>query len=279
MKFPKISIITVVKNGMPYLQSCIKSFDLQKYPNKEHIIIFSKSKDTTYSFLMKNKKKNRFFFYDKISKNKWGAINRGLTLAKGDIVGLLHSDDVFYQNNTLDLIRKNFNSNINCVYGDILFSKINNLQKIKRVWISKNFIKKNLKFGWTPPHVAIFIEKKLAKKIFYKEKYEISSDYDFIIRLFNNSKVLPFYIKNYIQIMRLGGQSTTVKNYFKKFIEDLKIAKRYFKHYYFCVVLKILRKIFQIRIITYKINSLYLNNLNRTMKVQYLSPKKQNNTK
>ncbi len=106
MKFPKISIITVVKDGMPYLQSCIKSFDLQKYPNKEHIIIFSKSKDTTYSFLMKNKKKNRFIFHDKVSKNKWGAINLGLKLAKGDIIGLLHSDDVFYQNNTLTLVKK-----------------------------------------------------------------------------------------------------------------------------------------------------------------------------
>ena len=267
MKFPKISIITVVKDGMPYLQSCIKSFDLQKYPNKEHIIIFSKSKDTTYSFLMINKKKNRFIFHDKISKNKWGAINLGLTLAKGDIVGLLHSDDVFYQNNTLDLIRKNFNSNINCVYGDILFSKTNNLQKIKRVWTSTNFIKKYLKFGWAPPHVAIFLEKKLAKKFLYKEKYEISSDYDFIIRLFNNSEVLPLYIKNYIQIMRLGGQSTTVKNYFKKLIEDLKIAKSYFKHYYLCVFFKILRKILQIRIIANKMNSLYLNDLNRSIKL------------
>ena len=267
MKFPKISIITVVKNGMPYLQSCIKSFDLQKYPNKEHIIIFSKSKDTTYSFLMKNKKKNRFFFYDKISENKWGAINLGLKLAKGNIVGLLHSDDVFYQNNTLDLIRKNFNDNINCIYGDILFSKKNNLQKIKRVWISKNFIKKNLKFGWTPPHVAIFLEKKLAKKFLYNEKYEISSDYDFIIRLFNNNEVLPLYIKNYIQIMRLGGQSTTINNYFKKLIEDLKIAKRYFRYYYLCVFFKILRKILQIRIIANKIDSPYLNDLNRSIKL------------
>lgn len=267
MKFPKISIITVVKDGMPYLQSCIKSFDLQKYRNKEHIIIFSKSKDTTYSFLMKNKKKNRFIFHDKISKNKWGAINLGLKLAKGDIIGLLHSDDVFYQNNILQLIKKKFIGNINCIYGDILFSKKDNLKTIKRVWISKNFIKGNIKFGWTPPHVAIFLKKKLAKKILYKKKYEISSDYDFMIRLFNNKKVLPSYIRNYIQIMRLGGQSTSVKNYLKKFNEDLMIAKKYFKYYYFCVLLKILRKIFQIRIITNKIHSLYLNDLNRSIKL------------
>ena len=267
MKFPKISIITVVKDGMPYLQSCIKSFDLQKYPNKEHIIIFSKSKDATYSFLMKNKKKNRFFFYDKISQNKWGAINLGLKLAKGDIIGLLHSDDVFYDNNTLALIRKNFSGNINCVYGDILFSKKNNLKDIKRVWRSKNFIKREIKFGWMPPHVTVFLRKKIAKKILYKTKYEISSDYDFIIRLFSNKKVLPLYIKNYIQIMRSGGQSTAINNYLKKFTEDLKIAKEYFKYYYLCVFLKILRKIFQIRIIAYKIDSLYLNDLNKSIKI------------
>lgn len=267
MKFPKISIITVVKDGMPYLQSCIKSFDLQKYRNKEHIIIFSKSKDATYSFLMKNKKKNRFIFYDKVSKNKWGAINLGLKLATGDIIGLLHSDDVFYDNNTLALIRKNFIDSINCVYGDILFSKKNNLKNIKRVWQSKKFIKRDIKFGWMPPHVTLFLKKKIAKNILYKTKYEISSDYDFIIRLFSNKKILPRYVKNYIQIMRLGGQSTVIKNYLKKIIEDLKIAKKYFKHYYFCVFLKILRKIFQIRIIANKVDSLYLNELNKSIKL------------
>jgi glycosyltransferase len=267
MKFPKISIITVVKDGMPYLQSCIKSFDLQKYPNKEHIIIFSKSKDSTYFFLKTAKKKNRIFFYDKISKNKWESINLGLKLTKGDIIGLLHSDDVFYQNNTLNLIRKNFKNEINCIYGDILFSKRNNLKKISRVWKSENFHKKKLKFGWMPPHVSIFLKKKIAKNIIYKTKYKISSDYDFIIRLFNNEKLIPLYMKNYIQIMRLGGQSTTIKNYFKKFNEDLQIAKEYFKYYYLCIVLKILRKIFQIRLISNKIDSLYLNNLNKSIKL------------
>ena len=74
MKIPKISIITVVKDGMPYLQSCIKSFDLQKYPNKEHIIIFSKSKDATYSFLMKNKKKIDFFFMTKYQRINGGQL-------------------------------------------------------------------------------------------------------------------------------------------------------------------------------------------------------------
>ena len=118
-----------------------------------------------------------------------------------------------------------------------------------------------------PPHVTLFLKKKIAKNILYKTKYEISSDYDFIIRLFSNKKILPRYIKNYIQIMRLGGQSTVIKNYLKKIIEDLKIAKKYFKYYHFCVFLKILRKIFQIRIIAYKIDSLYLNELNKSIKL------------
>jgi hypothetical protein len=75
-------------------------------------------------------------------------------------------------------------------------SHIGNIDRSERE-ASDNFIKKNLKFGWTPPHVAIFLEKKLAKKFLYKEKYEISSDYDFIIRLFNNNEVLPLYISNF----------------------------------------------------------------------------------
>ena len=95
----KISIITVVKNGMPYLKSALKIFHKQKYKNKEIIIIYSKSNDGTLEFLKKNKKKYNKLIIDKDSKNKFGSLNIGIKKSKGDVVGILHSDDIYPNNN------------------------------------------------------------------------------------------------------------------------------------------------------------------------------------
>ncbi len=92
----KISIITVVKNGMPYLDDCLKSFQLQNYPNKEQIVICSKSEDFTIDYLKNYKKKNVKIFFDNKSTNKFEALNIGINNCSGDIIGILHADDIFY---------------------------------------------------------------------------------------------------------------------------------------------------------------------------------------
>ena len=96
MNNPKISIITVVKNGVPYLSDCLKSFQLQDYPNKEHIIIYSNSNDGTEEFLLSKKKKIKILKKDKKFNNKWDCLNLGAKLATGDIIGILNSDDYYY---------------------------------------------------------------------------------------------------------------------------------------------------------------------------------------
>ena len=156
----KISIITVVKNGMPFLRSSIKSFELQNYNNKELIIIYAKSNDGTEEYLKSLNHSNIFIKEDLNSKTKFGSINIGLKISSGEIVGLLHSDDVFYSENTLSEIVYKFDNDADLIYGNVLFSKVNDLSSINRIWKSKIFIKKNLRFGWMPPHTSIFLVKK-----------------------------------------------------------------------------------------------------------------------
>ena len=108
---PKISIITVVRNGMPYLMDSINSFLKQKYNNKELIIIYSKSSDLTLDYLNKIKNKNIRIIIDKYSKNKFGSLNLGIKEAKGDIFGLLHSDDIFYSNEVIKNIAETYQKN------------------------------------------------------------------------------------------------------------------------------------------------------------------------
>jgi glycosyltransferase involved in cell wall biosynthesis len=258
MKNPKISIITVVKNGMPYLSDCLKSFQLQNYSNKEHIIIYSESNDGTEEFLLS--KKIRILKKDKKFNNKWDCLNLGARLATGDIIGILHADDIFYNKNTLSYIAKNFTDELQFIYGNILFCEKSNILKIKREWISEKIDINKLKYGWMAPHTSFFVRKKILLKNKYANSYDISGDYHFMVRLFFKRYKYKF-INHFLCIMRLGGGSTKIENILEKINQDIKIAKSFFENYYICIFLKIFKKIFQFKLLTKDLKSNdYLSN-------------------
>ena len=206
---PKISIITVVKNGMPYLMDSINSFLKQSYNNKELIIIYSKSSDFTLDYLNKIKNKNIRIIIDKYSKNKFGSLNLGIKEAKGDIIGLLHSDDIFYSNEVIKNIVENYKKNtFEIFYGNILFTSRDNLFSIKRFWHSGIFKPYKLYFGWMPAHTTVFLSKNVYKNFYYLTNFKISADYDYLLRIFKNSKRI-FYSNKIITIMRTGGDSAS----------------------------------------------------------------------
>ena len=241
MSHLKISIITVVKNGMPYLKEAINSFNTQTYKNKEHIIVYANSKDNTEDYLLSlNDKK---IIKDKDSTNKFGSLNLALKYCTGDYVGILHSDDFFNDQNTMNkIINFLLKSKSDVIYGNIKFCSKSNTNKIIRIWKSNNLNRSNLKFGWMPPHTSIFARKKVLKDNLYSEKYPISGDYDFILRIFLNKNYKINFFDQYLIIMRTGGDSTNIRLLYKKLREDLIISKKFFKHFILCVALKILRK-------------------------------------
>tara|TARA_Y100000996_G_scaffold244723_1_gene192454 strand:- start:4016 stop:4810 length:795 start_codon:yes stop_codon:yes gene_type:complete len=259
----KISIITVVKNGMPFLKSAIKSFNLQNYDNKELIIVFAPSKDGTEEYLNNLKSKNIKIFQDKKSTTKFGSLNLGIQFSSGDILGILHSDDIFFDENILSLISNNFKG-IDLLYGNILFSNKNDLSKINRVWKSTKFKKFLLELGWMPPHTSVFVRKQymIENNYYYDEKYPISGDYDFILKTLHNSNIKTLYLNEFISIMRSGGDSTNIKNLFHKFKEDLFISNKYLKLGILSIFFKISQKIFQLKIYNKKIENKYIKDLN-----------------
>jgi glycosyltransferase len=223
-----ISIICAVKNGLPYLENTIKSFLLQDFREKELIIIYSKSNDGTENVLkdFKNNKEIRIF-YDSQSVNKFQSINKGINLARGEIIGLLHSDDIFFSSSILSKINKFIRLNkIDGLYGDILIVKRNKPNVVNRVWVDKNILSKNLKEGWMPPHTSLFLKKKIFKEFNnYSTKYVISSDYNFILKLFSSKKFKIKYLNKFITIMRDGGDSAN--KIYKKLKEDYKILQEH----------------------------------------------------
>ena len=266
MKDKKISVITIVKNGMPFIKSTVKSFNLQNYSNKELIIIYSDSEDGTENYL-KNLKQDNIIIEKEISfHNRYAALNQGIKLLNGEIFGILHADDVFFNSDTLSLVGEKFNHNYDCIYGNILFSQNNNIKKIKRIWKSNDFKRDNLKYGWMPPHTSIFLKKEKLLEKPYNENYLISADYDFILKVFMRKDINIGFLNEYLSIMRLGGDSTKLSNFFLKFKEDIKISKNYFKYYYICVFLKILRKINQLQLFNKNFENDYLNKINLEIK-------------
>jgi len=152
----KISIIMCVLNSMPYIMSSIESFRKQKYKNKELIIINSKSNDNTDDYLKNVNDKNIKKF--NLNGSIYKSLNFGISKSKGDIIGILHSDDIFFSKLTLADIAKEYKKNkADIIFGNILYSKKNDLTKIKRNWSKINIREKYD----IPPHTGTFITKKI----------------------------------------------------------------------------------------------------------------------
>ncbi len=262
----KISVIMCVLNSMPYIMASVKSFEEQKYKNKELVIVYSKSNDTTDEYLKTIKSKNiRILSYE---GNIYKSLNFGIKNAEGKIIGILHSDDVFYDENVLENICNTFKTKeSDIVYGNIIYSKKNDLLQIKRIW--KN-IQLNKRYQ-IPPHTGTFVKKVICEKFRYKTKYSISSDTDFLIKIFN-SNFKHHYLNRNITIMRYGGISTNLNYIFLKISEDLKIF--YLNNLSIVDYLfKLLNKLNQIFIKKQLIVSKYHKKINDTSKIKFLNIK------
>ena len=257
----KITIITAVKNGMPYLKDAVKSFELQDYKKKELIIVYSKSNDGTDSYLDSLKKKYKIFL-DRNTGNKFDAINIGIKKSTGSVIGLLHADDIFFNYETLSNIADKIKKNkLDGAYGGVYFSKKDNLKIINRIWQAENFKTKKLYYGWMPPHTSLFLKKDIFTKVgLYSNKFRISSDYEFILRLFlnNNFKINSTNLIH--TIMRNGGDSRKIKLLLLKLIEDISILNKH-QLSIFIIITKILTKFNQF-FKNKKISSKYLNEFN-----------------
>ena len=246
------------KNRFDFFVKSFKCYEDQTYPNKELVIVYSKSNDGTGIYVKSLLKKNYKIIKDN-SNNRYNAINKGIKKSNGDIVGLLHSDDIFFNNHTLSDVCIHI-KNYDIVYGGVYFAERNNLKNIKRIWNPANFKKKNISLGWAPPHVGTFMKKLVFKKVgYYSYKYMISSDYDFLLRVILSNKFKIKSTNKFHNIMRLGGDSTNIKKLFLKLKDDYSIIKKHNLNI-FILIYKILSKITQIK--KKNINNNYINKFN-----------------
>lgn len=204
---PLISVITVVYNNENTILDAVYSVLNQSYKNIEYIIIDGKSSDNTLKKIEPLK--------DKISKiiseqdsGIYDAMNKGINISSGDIVGFLNSDDMFYDNYSLELIAKAFvnKNNIDCVYGNLIF--INQKDEITRNWISCQYKIGLFEKSWTPAHPTFYCKRKVFEKIgFFNLKYRIAADVEFMLRALRVNKLNSIYLNKTLVKMRTGGIS------------------------------------------------------------------------
>lgn len=227
-KYPKISIITVCLNAAKYIGDNITSVNNQDYPNIEHIFIDGLSNDNTVSIIKNMVGKNHTLISEP-DLGIYNAMNKGIELASGKYLIFLNSDDMFSDQNIITKYVEAINQkSADIVFSDILFIQRSNKNNIIRTWKAGNFNKRKLKFGWMPPHPGVLIKAEIFKKFGgFNEKFKISGDYDFLLRIFSGFEGKIVYLNSVSVIMRYGGMSSrNYKNTFRKWKEDFIAIKQ-----------------------------------------------------
>ena len=221
----KISIITVCFNSELTIKDTLESVLSQTYNNYEYLIIDGKSSDRTLEIIKNYEKKfnGKMKYISEKDNGLYDAMNKGIKLASGDIIGIINSDDVIAADNIFQIVVDKFEkTNCDGVYSNLLI-KDENLDKIIRNFKSK---KGSYKFGWYPPHPTLYLKKDIYDKYgYFNANYRIAADYDFMIRIMKNNIKLE-YIDMCFTYMRSGGKSTDgLKGYKKSFKESIKVLK------------------------------------------------------
>jgi glycosyltransferase len=242
----KISIITITYNSAKTVQRALESVQSQTYKDIEHVIVDGVSTDGTKELIETYAKQHgNVRWISEKDKGIYNAINKGIALATGDVIGFLHSDDVLYSAGSIGQIAAAFaDTKIDVVYGDLQYC---NGEKVIRRWRSNPFSPSSLKFGWMPPHPTVYVRREVYEQVGeYDEWFHISADYDMMLRIFK-SGYQSQYIPEVLVRMETGGASNkNTRARLSKTQEDyIALKKNHVGAGYLTVAFKQLRKVRQ----------------------------------
>lgn len=246
----KISIITATYNSGLTLRDTIHSVLSQSYPDIEYIIVDGGSKDNTLEIINEYKDKITKVISEP-DKGIYDAMNKGISMATGDVIGILNSDDFFTSGNVVENIVKAFeSSDIDAVFGDIHFVKPDNLNKPVRHYTSSIFKPALFRFGFMPAHPSFYVKRTCYEKYgLYDLNYKIASDYDLLIRFLYVNRIKYKYLNMDFVTMRVGGAST--ENMKSRVVLNKEIVRACRKYgiytNLFILSLKYFYKIFELR--------------------------------
>lgn len=203
----KISIITVSFNSAQTIQDTIESVLSQDYPSVEYIVVDGASKDGTVDILKSYGDKIKWI--SEPDKGIYDAMNKGLKLATGEVIGIIGSDDFYPNNHVLSHIMQAFAEfGTDSVYGDKQYVDFHDKNKIVRYWQTGEYHKDNWLNGWMIPHLAFYLKKSVYDKNgYYLTDFKCSGDYELMLRMLYKYQISTHYLPELVITMRTGGTS------------------------------------------------------------------------
>ncbi len=205
----KISIITVCYNSAAHIEDAIRSVADQDYADIEHIVIDGNSTDGTQQVLEKHADKLAYWISEP-DGGIYDAMNKGIEKCTGDVVGILNSDDFYFDNQVISKIAKAFqHQETDAVFGDLIFVDPKNLERTIRTYSSKSWHPEKFAKGYMPAHPTFFVRRKFYGKYgLFETDYAIAADYEMLIRLLYVHKLAYKYLPMKMVKMRTGGVSS-----------------------------------------------------------------------
>lgn len=220
----KVSIITSCFNRVATIRSAIESVLAQDYNDIEFIVVDGSSTDGSLDIIRE--------YADRISiiisepdHGMYEAINKGIRVATGEIIGLLHSDDFFYDNGVVGrIVERMKRTHADFLYGDGLFVNPDDTNKVVRNWIGGGYRLWKVRHGWLPLHPTCYIRRDvMMRQGLYNESYKIAADSDLLVRYLLTGGLTVTYLNEYIVRMRMGGLSTDSAKRKKMWEEDIRV--------------------------------------------------------
>lgn len=221
----KISLITVTFNAERTIERCVQSVINQSYPNIEYIIIDGNSTDNTGQIISKYSSHLQAFISEP-DEGVYDAMNKGIKIATGDIIGMLNADDFFADDDILLKVADAFKQrSIQILYGDLDY--VNAAGKVIRKWRSGNYAKGAFNWGWMPPHPTFYCKKELYDKYgFYSLDYGTAADYELMSRFMVKNNINASYFQRVMVKMQIGGKSNkSLSNRVKASLNDYRAMK------------------------------------------------------
>lgn len=207
-----ISLITVTFNSAKTLRDTIQSVIFQNYSDIEYIIVDGMSRDDTVDIIREYEPQfeGRLKWISENDNGLYDAMNKGICMSTGDVVGIINSDDFFHRNDVISRVAAAFqNKEVQAVYGDVRFVKPDNLNKTVRYYSSRKFRFTHFRYGFMPAHPTFFTYRKYFEEFgYYKTDYLIAADYELLIRFLYTHRLKAKYLSMDFMKMRTGGAST-----------------------------------------------------------------------
>jgi glycosyltransferase len=223
----KISVITVVRNCAGTIADAIASVSSQDHADVEHVVVDGASTDGTLEVLQRDRA-SIVSLVSEPDRGLYDAMNKGLGLASGEVIGFLHADDLFASHDVLSRVAEVFaDPEVDIVYGDLLYVRKTDVRAVVRWWTAGDFNRSRLALGWMPPHPTVYVRRRVYERWgAFDTSLRIAADYDFMLRTLGSGEVRAAYLPDVLVRMRVGGASNrSLRNILRKSREDVRAMR------------------------------------------------------